>query len=95
MGHDVRQSCGYDETAQVDHAGSFPDNHQHFVGQAPGQSCLGENHAYDYRGEDEHHRGVHEVIESFFGRTNKEKDLEYAYGQAGYSHWHYFEDPPD
>ena len=47
-----------------------------------------------YGSEDKHHRRIHEVVESFFGRTNKEKDLKNAYGQAGYPHWHYFKDPP-
>jgi hypothetical protein len=95
VGHDVGQGRGDHEAPEVDHAGLFPHDGEHLVGEPAGQSGLGEDHADDQGREDEEHRRVHEVLESLACRPDHEEDLEHADGQAGHPDGDHLEDPPD
>jgi hypothetical protein len=83
------------QAAQQDHAGVLPHHRQHLVGDAPGQTGLGEGQADDDGAEDEHHRGVHEIAESLLGRADQEKGLEHADSDGGDADGDDLEDPPD
>ncbi len=94
VGHDVGQGSGENKTPQVDHAGFFTHNSQHFVCDAAGQPRFREDQANNDGAEDKQYAGVHEILEGIFGRADKEKYLQDPDGQAGHADGHHFEDPP-
>ena len=82
------------ETAEIDHAGLFADDGQHFIGDPPGQTRLGKNRA-DYDGtENKKNGGIHKVVEGRFRGTYKKQGLKQADSQAGNPDGHDFEHPP-
>jgi hypothetical protein len=94
VGHDVGQGGGDHKAAQIDHAGFFTHDDQHFIGQALGQAGFGEHQPDHDRCKNEHHRGHHEIRKGIPGRTNQEHGLQYADGQTGDADGHHLENPP-
>jgi hypothetical protein len=94
VGHDVGQRGGENKTPQVDHAGLFTHNAQHFIGDPAGQPGFGKHQPHHNGAEDKQHAGVHEIFEGIFGRADEEKHLKHPDGQAGHADGDHLEHPP-
>ncbi len=94
MGHDVGQGRGHYKTAQIDHAGTFSHNHQHFIGQAPRQSGFGKYQADDNGTENKQYRRVHKIFKRLIGGPDQKQYLKNADHQGRDADGNHFKDPP-
>ncbi|EKD35885.1 MAG: hypothetical protein ACD_75C01737G0004 [uncultured bacterium] len=94
MGHQVGERRSHDKTTEIDHAGPFTDNRQHFVSHPLGQTAFGEDQTDNDGAEDEEDRRIHEILEGYLRFANEKHGLGHSDRNTGNADRQYLENPP-
>lgn len=55
MRHEMGQYASHNKTAEIDHAGPFPNNGEHLIGHSSGQTGFGKHQSNDNGTKDKKH----------------------------------------